>query len=37
MVGTVKGELLLSPLSVAWEEKKELPRELMDLVDVLSI
>jgi 6-phosphofructokinase 1 len=37
MVGTLKGELALSPLSVAWEQKKELPRELMDLVDVLSI
>jgi len=37
MVGSIKGDLALSPLSVAWERKKELPPELMDLVDVLSI
>ncbi len=37
MVGILKGELALSPLSVAWEQKNELPKELMDLVDVLSI
>jgi 6-phosphofructokinase 1 len=37
MVGILKGELALSPLPVAWEQKNELPQELMDLVDVLSI
>jgi 6-phosphofructokinase 1 len=37
MVGYVNGKIVTPPMSTAWEEKRLLNAEMMELVDCLSI
>lgn len=37
MVGRVKGEILASPLQMAWEERRPLDQDMLRIMDTLSI
>ena len=37
MVGRISGKIVTNPLQIAWEEKKPLDSDMMDLMDVLGI
>lgn len=37
MVGRVKGEILASPLQIAWEERRPLDQDMLRIMDTLSI